>query len=31
MDDIKEILEKEGKILQRFEPKKKSKLDILNL
>ena len=30
-DDIEEILEKEGKILRRFEPKKKSKLDILNL
>ncbi|MFX1442557.1 MAG: S8 family serine peptidase [Promethearchaeota archaeon] len=30
-DDIEEILEKEGKILRRFESKKKNKLDILNL
>ena len=30
-DGIEGILEEEGKILKRFEPKKKNKLDILNL
>lgn len=30
-DDIEEILEEGGKILRRFKPKKKNKLDILNL